>query len=101
MVADQKTGLEAVHICAGGARIETLGDAIQQAFMQTIEKHVPRQEFGGEIRVIVFNEMTPAPVREHLPSLEAHLKGTLADLGLKTKSGRPLTIAFEYKDGGA
>jgi hypothetical protein len=99
VLTDKATGLESVHICAGGANVETLGQAIEQAFRQVIATHLARAEFGGEIRVVILTEMTPPEVRMEMPSLEAHLQGVAREAGFRTAAGRPVNVRFEEHTG--
>jgi uncharacterized protein YtpQ (UPF0354 family) len=95
VVANEETGLEEVHICAGGADLGKLGQAIEDAFRQTLVQHLPRKEFGGGIRVVILVDMTPEVIRRQLSSLEEHLRGTVAETRVKTVSGRPVAVTFQ------
>lgn len=97
---DQTTGLESVVICAGGESAAPLAKAIEDAFRETLRKHLARPEFGGEIRVVILTEMTPPEAREQLAPLEEHLQDTVRELGARTRSGRPVTVRFEQSEDG-
>lgn len=100
VMEDEATKLQSVHICVGGPDIGRLKDAIHALFQATLDQHLSRPEFGGEICVVILSEVTPqAPgLWRAMAEVEEHLQAVVKAAKLKTASGHPLRVTFEYTE---
>ena len=100
VLEDEATHLQEVHICVGGPDVGRLKDAVLAGFRATIEHHLSRAEFGGEIHVVVLSEVTPqsSELWAAMADMETQLRALITAGRLKTASGRSLSISVEYTE---
>ncbi len=84
----------------GGPDIGRLKEAIHAVFQATLDQHLSRPEFGGEICVVILSEVTPqAPgLWRAMAEVEEHLQAVVKAAKLKTASGQPVRVSFEYTE---
>src|SRR5574341_1973864 len=85
---DETTWLEEVSVCVGGPDIERLKHGILAGFQAGLDRHLHREEFGGEIEVVILGEVTPQSpgLWRAMGEMEEHLKAVIAAGRLKTAS---------------
>ena len=100
VMEDEATGVQDVHICVGGPDIDRLADGVRAAFESVLLRHLPRVQFGGEIHVVVLGEVTPQTpaLWQTISELERELRGVIASRRLRTASGVPVLMSFEFTD---
>lgn len=100
VMEDEATKLQEVHICVGGPDIGRLKEAIRAAFEATIERHLSRPEFGGEIYVVVLAEVTPQTpgLWRAMAEMDERLQAVVKLGKLKTASGHPVRVSFDYTE---
>ncbi len=95
-VRDDATGLDMIDICVAGDDFERLASAVVSALPQAMSAQAARAEFSGQMRLTILGH-TPSHVREQVPRLEEHLRGVLMETGLRTVSGRTLSLSVRYQ----
>ncbi len=98
IVQNDNTGLEGIHILAGGDDLDLLRQRIIGAFVQVIQHLPERDQFGGEIKVIIIPDLTPQmkSLDDALAHLESHLQGISAEIPLDLPQDTPLNISIQY-----
>lgn len=98
VLRDEATGLESVHICVGGPKIDRIQAAIDANFKATLERHCRRPEFSGEITIAILSEVTPetSALWRAMAEAEKRLKAAITAGKLQTAAGRPIKLHFEY-----
>jgi hypothetical protein len=91
VVEDAATGLHEVHVCVGGPSV-ALEAALPGCLDQVMARHVPDPRFGGHIRFVVLEELTPlsADDRTQLEGAVRALRQASAD------RGRPLDLGLVF-----
>jgi hypothetical protein len=100
VIEDEATKLQEVHICVGGPDIGRIKDAVRAAFEATIDQHLSRPEFGGEIHVVVLAEVTPQTpgLWRAMAEMEERLEAVVRVGKLRTASGHPVRVSFNYTE---
>jgi hypothetical protein len=100
VIEDETTKVQEVHICVGGPDIRRIKDAIRAGFEATIDQHLSRPEFGGEIHVVVLAEVTPQTPElwRAMTEMEERLQAVVKAGKLTTASGHTVRVSFAYTE---
>jgi HEAT repeat protein len=95
---DQESGDRTLHIIAGGEDLTAVARAVQNAFIQIMQKMKEERNFSGEVYVVLVSDLTPRTegLDEELESIGKHLEGFAKEVGLTTARGAPIRFKMQY-----
>ena len=98
VVRRPETHMVAVEILVGGAVLESVTQAAQNALVQMAGKLADEGAFGGKVVVLLIPDLTPRTqtLEEDMTSIAVYLAGFAAEVGLKTRRGDPLRVSVRY-----
>jgi hypothetical protein len=96
--ADKAGGRETLLICAGGVDLDKLEFAVHNAFVQSLAQCLENEAFGGEIRVVILDQMTPdtPELRAAMTSIQNKLAGIAADTSQIAQKASPIRVRVQY-----
>jgi hypothetical protein len=92
MLIDEGDGHKAMHLLIGCDDVKLLRRAVVPQFLRAADSQRERADFGGVIKVVILDEMTPdgPELREAVSFLNDRLRGIAVETHMKTKAGNGL-----------
>lgn len=98
LLVDDKDGKKSMHLLIGCDDVKLLRRSVVPHFLAAVDSVRERPDFGGTIKVVVLDNMTPdgSELREAISFLNERLAGIVVEAHMKTVTGEPVRASIQY-----